>query len=60
MVKCFKNFFDDESGASAIEYALIAALVSVAAVAALTSVGNSLNSIFGIPSNSLSNAANSG
>ncbi len=60
MVKCFQSFFDDESGASAIEYALIAALVSVAAVAALTSAGNSLNSIFGFLSNSISNAANSG
>ena len=60
MVKCFKNFFDDEAGANAIEYALITALVSVAAFAALTSMGNSLNSMFGLVSNSMLNATNSG
>ena len=34
----------DESGATAIEYGLIAALVSVAAIAALQGVGTQLNS----------------
>ena len=40
------QFFKDESGATAIEYGLIAALVSVAAIAALTSMGDSLSSLF--------------
>lgn len=39
-------FLSDESGATAIEYGLIAALVSVAAITALGSMGNSLISIF--------------
>ena len=40
------EFVRDESGATAIEYGLIAALVSVAAIGAMTSLGNSLGDIF--------------
>ncbi len=40
-------FLSDESGATAIEYGLIAALVSSAIIVALTSYGDSLNGIFG-------------
>ena len=36
----------DDSGATAIEYGLIAALVSVASIAAMTAVGSSLTGIF--------------
>ena len=36
----------DESGATAIEYGLIAALISVAIVGALTTVGTNLSSVF--------------
>ncbi len=43
MFSTIKNLINDESGATAIEYDLIAALVSVAAVAALSSVGTSLS-----------------
>jgi pilus assembly protein Flp/PilA len=43
----------DESGATAIEYGLIAALVSVASIVALTSVGTSLTGIFNKVSSSL-------
>ena len=39
-------FAQDESGATAIEYGLIAALVSVAAITALQSLGSSLESVF--------------
>ena len=42
----FKNFIEDESGATAIEYGLIAALVSIAAIAALTTLGTPLSAIF--------------
>lgn len=57
MINTMKSFLTDESGATAIEYGLIAALVSVAAIAALTSLGNSLESIFGVVSNELGDAA---
>jgi pilus assembly protein Flp/PilA len=40
------KFLNDESGATAIEYGLIAALVSVAAVGALSAMGGSLTSMF--------------
>lgn len=46
----------DESGATAIEYGLIAALVSVAAIGALTAMGGSLNSMFSAVSTHLDNA----
>jgi pilus assembly protein Flp/PilA len=42
----FAQFVSDESGATAIEYGLIAALISVAIVAALTAVGGQLNTLF--------------
>ena len=54
------NFLRDESGATAIEYGLIVALVSVAAIVALTSLGGSLSSIFGVVSSTLSTAAAAG
>ncbi|MBL6958054.1 MAG: Flp family type IVb pilin [Rhodospirillales bacterium] len=40
------KFLKDDSGATAIEYGLIAALVSVAAIGALTAMGGSLNEMF--------------
>ncbi len=60
MANKFKIFCADESGATAIEYGLIAALVSVAAIGALTSLGSNLNTMFGTVSNSMSAAVNGG
>ena len=40
------QFLRDESGATAIEYGLIAAGISVAIIVAVTSVGSSLNTTF--------------
>ena len=40
------KFFKDESGATAIEYGLIAALVAVACILALTAMGSSLSDLF--------------
>ena len=40
------RFLKDETGATAIEYGLIAALIAVAAIAAMQGVGTSLNSTF--------------
>ena len=54
MLVTFKKFLKDESGATAIEYGLIAALVSVAAIAALTALGSSLNTMFSSVSTTLS------
>jgi pilus assembly protein Flp/PilA len=41
-----KKFMTNESGATAIEYGLIAALIAVAAVVAMTGVGNQLRATF--------------
>jgi pilus assembly protein Flp/PilA len=46
MFKTAIRFFKDESGATAIEYGLIVALISVAAIAAFTAVGTHLQSEF--------------
>lgn len=40
------RFMNDESGATAIEYGLIAALIAVGIIAAATTLGNSLSSLF--------------
>ena len=45
---------DDEDGATAIEYGLIASLVSVAIVVAMTLAGESLRQLFGIVTQGLS------
>ena len=41
-----RKFLKDESGATAIEYGLIAALVAVACIVALTSVDDSVKCLF--------------
>lgn len=46
MLGKFKNFCSDDSGVTAIEYGLIAALVAVAAVSAFTALGGKLSSVF--------------
>jgi pilus assembly protein Flp/PilA len=46
MQSLFSSFISDESGATAIEYGLIAALIAVAIVTAVTAVGGQLNTIF--------------
>ena len=51
------GFINDEDGATAIEYGLIAALVSVAAIGALSAMGNSLQTLFGTVASTLSTAA---
>ncbi len=58
MLNEFKAFCNDDSGATAIEYGLIAALVSVAAIGALTTMGNTLNTLFTSVSNSMNTAIN--
>jgi pilus assembly protein Flp/PilA len=47
------RFVKDESGATAIEYGLIAALIAVAIIATVTSVGTSLQATFTTVSGSL-------
>jgi pilus assembly protein Flp/PilA len=51
------NFVRNESGATAIEYGLIAALVSVATIFALQALGGSLSGIFGVVGSKLDDVA---
>ncbi|MCC6941271.1 Flp family type IVb pilin [Novosphingobium sp.] len=55
-MKLFRDLFANEDGATAIEYGLIAALVAVAAMTAMGSLGNSLSSTFGLVSNNMTSA----
>ncbi len=43
-----KRFLGDETGATAIEYGLIAALIAVVIITALTSIGTKLNTKFAV------------
>ncbi len=42
----FLAFIQDDSGATAIEYGLIASLISIVAIAAFKSVGSGLQTVF--------------
>ena len=46
MIKSLKSFVANESGATAIEYALIASVIAVALVGILTSLGTKLSAEF--------------
>jgi pilus assembly protein Flp/PilA len=52
-MKMIKKLFKNEEGATAIEYGLIAALIAVAAITAMGSLGNNLSNTFNSVSNSL-------
>jgi pilus assembly protein Flp/PilA len=53
-MRLFKDLLNDESGATAIEYGLIAALIAVAAITAMQSLGNELQTTFSTVSTELS------
>ena len=57
MFKMLSAFAKDESGATAIEYGLIAALVAVGLISALTALGKSLSAIFMHVSTTLNTAS---
>ena len=52
-VNSMKNFCGDKSGATAIEYGLIAALIAVVIITALTTIGTQLTATFTSVSNAL-------
>ena len=58
-MQLISNFIKDDSGATAIEYGLIAALISVGIIAAATTLGNGLGNLFTGIGNKLSNSATS-
>lgn len=52
-MKFIKKIFKNEDGATAIEYGLIAALIAVAAITAMSSLGTNLSNTFTKVSNKL-------
>ncbi len=52
-MKFINKLLRDEAGATAIEYGLIAALIAVAAITAMQSLGNELNTTFNTVSTEL-------
>ena len=60
MFKLIRRLRKDEEGATAIEYGLIAALISVAAIVAMTALGDSLSGMFTGVSGELNKAAPAG
>ncbi|HVX81267.1 MAG TPA: Flp family type IVb pilin [Devosiaceae bacterium] len=55
MMKYIAQFAKDESGATAIEYGLIAALIAVGIIVAATTLGSSLSGLFNKISTKMSN-----
>jgi pilus assembly protein Flp/PilA len=53
MLKPIKTFVVDDSGATAIEYALIASLIAVAIITAVSTVGTKVSTVFTEIGNSL-------
>ena len=51
----FVKLFRNETGATAIEYGLIAALIAVAAIAAMQGLGTSLSGTFNSTSSTMAN-----
>ncbi len=56
MSKFVTRFVKDESGATAIEYGLIVALIAVVIIAAVTAIGGTLNETFSTIDNELAAA----
>jgi pilus assembly protein Flp/PilA len=46
MIKSIKSFIANESGATAIEYGLIASLIAVTIITAVSALGNKLSTTF--------------
>ena len=58
MKTLMRKFVSDESGATAIEYGLIAALISVALITGATALGSALNAKFNTIANTVNSATN--
>lgn len=60
LLACLRRFARNESGATAIEYGLIAAGIAVAIIAVVNSVGSNLTATFQKVSDDLSTSATAG
>ncbi|MDO8347217.1 MAG: Flp family type IVb pilin [Rugosibacter sp.] len=56
LIRGIKQFHQEEAGVTAIEYALIAALIAVVIITAVTSVGANLGALYNMVAGQLANA----
>lgn len=56
-MKKIKNFFEDESGASAVEYGLLVSLIAVVIIGAVTTLGTTLSDKFNTAATGIANAS---
>ncbi|QHL90980.1 Flp family type IVb pilin [Sphingomonas changnyeongensis] len=59
-MKTIRNFIKNSKGATAIEYGLIAALIAVAAITALRSLGGNVTTTFQSAANGMNSTGNGG
>jgi len=55
-----KNFFKDESGASAVEYGLLVSLIAVVIIVGVRALGVSINGVFSGAATTISNIPTTG
>jgi pilus assembly protein Flp/PilA len=53
MISAIKKVFRDDEGGSLVEYGLLIMLIALAAIAAMSSFGGSINSMFSNEANDL-------
>jgi pilus assembly protein Flp/PilA len=56
MIQKIKNFFNDEEGATAVEYGLMVALIAAVIVLAVTTLGSNVNTTFETVGTAIGNA----
>ena len=55
MVQIFRFIADEEEGATALEYGLLAALIAASIVSAVTNLGNAVINAFNVINNAMAN-----
>jgi pilus assembly protein Flp/PilA len=60
VIQFLKNFLREEEGVTMVEYGLIAALIAIVCILAITLVGNNLNIAFETICNALAGAVTGG
>jgi pilus assembly protein Flp/PilA len=56
LIQGFKNFWNDEEGATAVEYGLMVALIAAVIIAAVTLIGTNLNVVYNFIATALTTA----
>jgi pilus assembly protein Flp/PilA len=56
-MEAIRNLWQDESGASAVEYGLLVALIAVVIIGAVTTLGRTISNMFTSVSNAISTAS---